>query len=85
MTSVPCCLRDVYLRRRTISHKKQEPKLSRKTAEFAYGIAVRKPLNHFYGSGAFSVSKSLAEFAAFAANKIKSILRRGVYTTQNTI
>ena len=29
--------------------------------------------------------KSLAEFAAFAANKIKSILRRGVYTTQNTI
>ena len=32
-----------------------------------------------------SVSKSLAEFAAFAANEIKSILRRGVYTTQNTI
>ena len=29
--------------------------------------------------------ESLAEFAAIAANKIKSILRRGVYTTQNTI
>ena len=37
-------------------------------------------------AGVFNISmEGCTEFAAFAANKIKCILRRGVYTTQNTI
>ena len=34
--------------------------------------------------GHFIISKSLAEFAAKAANKIKIIFRRGVYLAENT-
>ena len=35
--------------------------------------------------GGTACQKSLAEFAALAANKIQFILWRGVYTTQNTL
>ena len=36
-------------------------------------------------AGSFSVSKKcLAEFAAYAANKVKSIFARGVYLDENT-
>ena len=84
MTSVPCCLRDVYLRRRTISHKKQEPKLSRKTAEFAYGIAVRKPLNHFYGSGAEPVEKPVGFFDKVSCRTLRAPVVR-LRRTTNTL